>query len=93
MTYRQAIAAWQRQIDTLEGKQKLLARYELRLLQLSQGLTIADWRQIRDKEYWLSKAAIDRQDGSAIDKELQQARLLGLSIVNYLKICKNECNR
>lgn len=66
-------------------KRRLLMRYELRLLQLSQRLTLHDWCQIRTPDYWKEKERIQAQEIPEIDKDIQEREALGLRIANYLR--------
>ena len=68
-----------------EVKRLTLIRYEYRLWQLSQRLTLYDWCQIRTPEYWKEKERIQAQEIPEIDKEIQEREALGLRIANYLK--------
>lgn len=68
-----------------DPKRRLLLRYELRLLQLSQHLTLYDWCQIRTTDYWKEKERIQAQEIPEIDKEIQEREALGLRIAEYLR--------
>ena len=86
MTAKQTYAIMaSRAEDEKDPKRRLLMRYELRLLQLSQGLTLYDWCQIRTPDYWKEKERIQAQEIPEIDKDIQEREALGLRIANYLR--------
>lgn len=68
-----------------ELKRLKLIRYEYRLWQLSQRLTLYDWCQIRTPDYWKEKERIQAQEIPEIDKDIQEREALGLRIANYLR--------
>lgn len=86
MTAKQTYAIMtQRAEDEKDPKRRLLMRYELRLLQLSQRLTLYDWCQIRTPDYWKEKERIQAQEIPEIDKDIQEREALGFRIANYLR--------
>ena len=85
MTAKQTYAIMtSRAEDEKDPKRRLLRRYELRLLQLSQRLSLHDWCQIRTADYWKEKERIQAQEIPEIDKDIQEREALGLRIANYL---------
>ena len=86
MTAKQTYAIMaSRAEDEKDPKRRLLMRYELRLLKLSQRLTLYDWCQIRTPDYWKEKERIQAQEIPEIDKDIQEREALGLRIANYLR--------
>ncbi|WP_282780374.1 hypothetical protein [Phaeodactylibacter xiamenensis] len=86
MTAKQTYAIMaQRAEEEKDPKRRLLMRYELRLLQLSQRLTLNDWCQIRTADYWKEKERIQAQEIPEIDKDIQEREALGLRIAEYLR--------
>lgn len=89
MTAKQTIRVMiDRAAEEKDPKRRKLLRYELRLMQLSQRLTLQDWKNIRTADYWREKERIQRQEAPEIDKEIQEREHLGLRIAEYLRTFK-----
>ncbi|WP_282782284.1 hypothetical protein [Phaeodactylibacter xiamenensis] len=82
--YAEALVQFDRRTWREDGRANYLARLEKRLFELSRDLTIADWKAIRDEDYWSDIAWVQSRSWSATEKEIAINEIRGKSIRRYL---------
>lgn len=83
--YGHAIILFNRRIDKSFEVFEYIARLEKRQFELSRNLTIADWKAIRDTEYWEQISQIQKNDfWDRIEKEIMINEIRGKCIRKYL---------
>ncbi|WP_282773957.1 hypothetical protein [Phaeodactylibacter xiamenensis] len=83
--YGHAIMLFNRRIEKSFEVFEYIARLEKRQFELSINLTIADWKAIRDTEYWKQINQIQENDfWDRMEKEIMVNEIRGKCIRRYL---------
>lgn len=87
--YADALRQFDRRTRREDGRANYLARLDKRLFELSRDLNLADWKAIRDDDYWSDIAWVQSRDWSSLQKDIAINKIRGKSIRNYLDSLKS----